>query len=328
MQGLMQDRPLTLDHFFNRAETLFPKQGRRHGHRRRASSARPTASGPTGPAGSAACSTTSGSRPTGGWPPSAGTRPATSSCTSPRRAAAGCCTRSTSGCSPSRSPTSSTTPRTRSSSSTGRWSALLWPLLDTFKTVRHVVVADDGRGDAADRRRVGRPARLRGAAGRGPAGRVAPPATRTRPRRCATRAAPPATPRASCTRTARPGCTPSASPPPTASAPASATRSCRSCPCSTPTPGGWPTPAWPSGANLVMPGPDLSAPALADAHRVAAGHGGGRACPPSGWACCPSWRAATRRTCGPSRAAARPCPGRCRRATASRWACPSCRRGG
>ena len=26
MQGLMQDRPLTLDHFFNRAETLFPKK--------------------------------------------------------------------------------------------------------------------------------------------------------------------------------------------------------------------------------------------------------------------------------------------------------------
>ncbi len=27
MQGLMQDRPLTLDHFFNRAETLFPTKG-------------------------------------------------------------------------------------------------------------------------------------------------------------------------------------------------------------------------------------------------------------------------------------------------------------
>ena len=39
--------------------------------------------------------------------------PATSSCTSPRRAPAGCCTPSTSGSSPSRSPTSSTTPRTR-----------------------------------------------------------------------------------------------------------------------------------------------------------------------------------------------------------------------
>src|SRR3954447_21705993 len=27
MQGLMQDRPLTLDHFFNRAETIFPEKG-------------------------------------------------------------------------------------------------------------------------------------------------------------------------------------------------------------------------------------------------------------------------------------------------------------
>ena len=26
MQGLMQDRPLTLPHLFNRAETLFPKK--------------------------------------------------------------------------------------------------------------------------------------------------------------------------------------------------------------------------------------------------------------------------------------------------------------
>src|SRR5918996_1012104 len=28
--------------------------------------------------------------------------------------------------------------------------ALLWPLLDTFETVRHVVVMDDGRGDVPD----------------------------------------------------------------------------------------------------------------------------------------------------------------------------------
>ena len=47
----------------------------------------------------------------------------------------------------------------------------------------------------------------------------------------------------------------------------------------------------------------------------------------SGWACCPSSRAATRRRCGPSRAAGRRCPGRCRRATASRPACRSCRPG-
>ena len=48
------------------------------------------------------------------------------------------------------------------------------------------------------------------------------------------------------------------------SASASATRSCRSCRCSTPTPGAWPTPRVACGANLVMPGPDLSPPAIAD----------------------------------------------------------------
>ena len=36
----------------------------------------------------------------------------------------------------------------------------------------------------------------------------------------------------------------------------------------------------------------------------------------------PELRDATPRTCGPSPAAARPCPGRCRRPTASRWGCP------
>ena len=34
--------------------------------------------------------------------------------------------------------------------------------------------------------------------------------------------------------------------------------------CSTPTPGASPTPRWPAGADLVMPGPDLSPPAIAD----------------------------------------------------------------
>ena len=51
------------------------------------------------------------------------------------------------------------------------------------------------------------------------------------------------------------------------------------------------------------------------------------ACPPSGWACCPSSRAATRRTCGPSRAAARRCPATCPRPTARPPACRSCRPG-
>ena len=86
MQGLMQDVPLTLPHFFDRAERLFPDKeivtATADGQRAHA----PTASGPSAPAGSAACSTTSASPTTAGWPPSPGTPPATSSCTSPPRA--------------------------------------------------------------------------------------------------------------------------------------------------------------------------------------------------------------------------------------------------
>ena len=165
------------------------------------------------------------------------------------------------------------------------------------------------------------------AAGRAPTRSSSTSRTRTRPRRCATRAAPRATRRASSTRTARRGCTRWACSPPTRSARTSATRSCRSCRCSTPTPGAWPTPRWPCGATLVMPGPDLSAPALADAHRARAGHRrGGRAHHLDGRAA----RAEGPRhlaTCGPSRAAARRCPRRCRRATGRRPACRSSRPG-
>ena len=72
MQGLMQDYPLTLPHFFDRAERLFPEKESRHRDGHRARARRPTASGPSAPAGSAACSTTSASRDDGrvatfGW---------------------------------------------------------------------------------------------------------------------------------------------------------------------------------------------------------------------------------------------------------------------
>ena len=106
-----------------------------------------------------------------------------------------------------------------------------------------------------------------------------------------------------------------------------ATGSCRSCRCSTPTPGAWPTPRWRAGANLVMPGPDLAPAALAElieSERVTRGrrrahHLDGRAAR--------AGRAATPRRCGPSRAAARRSPRRCRRPTASRSACRSSRPG-
>ena len=91
-----------------------------------------------------------------------------------------------------------------------------------------------------------------------------PSPTRTRRRACATRAAPPATPRAWSTATAARSCTRWGRCSPTASACASPTACCRSCRCSTPTRGASPTPAVATGADLVMPGPDLSGKALAD----------------------------------------------------------------
>ena len=128
----------------------------------------------------------------------------------------------------------------------GRWST-------TFETVRHIVVMDDGKGEVPEPRRRSRPLHdyedLLAAAD---AGRRSTSTTRTGPRRCATRAAPPATRRASSTPTARRSCTRWARM--TADEPrraASPTASCRSCRCSTPTPGAWPTPPWPAGANLV-----------------------------------------------------------------------------
>ena len=81
---------------------------------------------------------------------------------------------------------------------------LLWPLIDTMKTVQHVVVMDDGGdNEIPDDPRMPTtrpcwPTRSRSTS-------TSP--TRTAPPRCATRAAPPATPRASSTRTARRSCT-------------------------------------------------------------------------------------------------------------------------
>ena len=82
---------------------------------------------------------------------------------------------------------------------------LLWPLIDTMKTVQHVVVMDDGGDNEIpdDPRVLDYETLLADAA----AGRLPRRRTRTRPPRCATRAAPPATRRASSTRTARRSCT-------------------------------------------------------------------------------------------------------------------------
>ena len=92
-----------------------------------------------------------------------------------------------------------------------------------------------------------------------------PSSTTAAPPASATRAARPATPRASCTRTARTSCTRSASAWPTASGFVAATACCRSCRCSTPTPGASRTRARRPAPTLVMPDRFLQAEPLAKA---------------------------------------------------------------
>ena len=119
-----------------------------------ASSASPTASGPSAPAGSAASSTPSASPTTAGSAPSPGTPPATSSCTSPPRAPGGCCTPSTSGCSRSSSTYIVNHAEDEVIFVDRSLMGVLWPLVDQFTTVKHVVVMDDGKGDVPDDPRI------------------------------------------------------------------------------------------------------------------------------------------------------------------------------
>ena len=282
------------------------REGGRHGDGRPAASARPTASGPSAPGGSAACSTTSASPPTAGSPPSAGTRPATSSCTSPPPC-------------------------------TGRvlhtLNIRLFPEQLTY-IVNHaedeVIFVDrslvgaavaaarhvqDGAPRRRDGRRQGRRARCpdggrRDARLRGRCWPTAEPVefarrrTRTGPRRCATRAAPPATRRASCTRHRSTFLH-------TMGVMTADSLGVRERDVILPVVPMFHANAWglahaARGARR-RPG-DARAGPLAAGHRRpdrgGEGHRRGRACRRSGWACCPSSRAATHRAC-----AAIPCGG-------------------
>ena len=88
--------------------------------------------------------------------------------------------------------------------------------------------------------------------------------TRTRPPACATRAGPPAIRRAWCTATGARSCTPSASSPPTRSGPRESDRIIPVVPMFHANAWGLADAGVAAGADLVMPGPDLSGKALAD----------------------------------------------------------------
>ena len=100
--------------------------------------------------------------------------------------------------------------------------------------------------------------------------------TRTGPRRCATRAAPPATPRASSTPTAPRTCTRSGRWSSSGLGVQESDRILPVVPMFHANAWGLAHAAVAVGATLVMPGPDLSAPAVADAHRGGEGHDRGR----------------------------------------------------
>ena len=329
MQGLMQDYPLTLPHFFDRAERLFPTRtivtataDRPRAHDlRRVGGAHPPAR--------RRARRRSASPPTAGSPRSAGTRPATSSCTSPPRA-------------PGRVlhtlnirlfPEQLTYIVNHAEDEVifvdrSLRRPAVAAAADRSTTVRHLVVMDDGKGDLpATPARAASCTTTRSCWPR-PSRSSSTSTTRTGPRRCATRAAPPATPRVWSTATGRRSCTPSAV------MTADVLGVSRDATPILPVVPMFHANAWglahagvAAGANLVMPGADLSPPALADLIEteqvtVAAGV-------PTIWmGVLPELEGPRHRPpCGPSRAAARPCPRRCRRATASRPACRSCRPG-
>ena len=189
---------------------------------------------------------------------SPGTTTSTSRRTSGSRPAAWSRTRSTCASTPTTSPTS----RPRGRPGPDRRQGAL--------AARRAVRRPRGLR-ARDRRRPGRDA-ADGAidyeellASAEPAGDLSRTSTSEPRRRCATRAAPPAGRRASSTRTARSCSTRSPRRRPARSGSASATSCCRSCRCSTRTPGASRSRARWSAREQVFPGPHLDPPSLLEA---------------------------------------------------------------
>ena len=144
MRGLMQDRPLALPHVFHRAEQLF-------GHKPIVTATAKGEVATTVADWAVRVRRLATALDTLGVPADGRVatfmlehRVAPGALPRPPRAPAGCCTRSTSGCSPSSWSTSPTTPRTTSCSSTARCCRSFLPLRPQLHTVRHVVVIDDG----------------------------------------------------------------------------------------------------------------------------------------------------------------------------------------
>ena len=284
MDGLMQDFPLTLPHFPRRRRAAVRRQARRDGHRGRQGDRDLRRVGDrTRRLGGVL--DTLGIPPTAGWPRSAGTPPATWSCTSQP-----CTGRVLHALNIRLFPEQLAYVANHAEDEVvfvdRSLAKLVWPLFDQFGTVRHIVVMDDGTGEIPD----------------------APAGKEVHDYEDLLAAASPVAFRVDDENRAAPMCYTSGTTgnpkgvvyshrstflhtygvlTSGASAPPRRTGYCRSSPCSTPTPGAWPA-AVACGADLVMPGPDLSPAGLASLIESERATLAARASPPSGWACCPS----------------------------------------
>ena len=265
-------------------------QGDRDRRRRRAASASPTATGPTAPGASAACSTRSASPADG--------RVATFAWNTARHLelyfAAPCTGRVLHTLNIRLFPEQLTYIVNHADDEVifvdRSLLALLAPLLPTFERLRHLVLMDDGNGEVPDADALAGHELLdyEDAARRRRRRSSSPSTTRTRRRACATRAAPPATPRASSTATAARSCTRWAAMTADSLGVRESDRVLPVVPMFHANAWGLAHAGVAAGADLVMPGPDLSGKALADLDRRGAGHASPPACRRSGCRCCPS----------------------------------------
>ncbi len=178
-----------------------------------------------------------------------------------------------------------------------------------LRTVEHVIVV--GNGDGSALAATGKPV-LRYEellAAESPGYRLARDRRARAPRRCATRAAPPATRRASSTATARPCCTRSARPRARRSGSTSATASSLIVPMFHANAWGLPYAGWMVGADLVMPERFLQAEPLCRMIAASASRPSPAPCRRSGTTCCATPRStrSTSRRCASCCAAARRC---------------------